>query len=71
MTFEQALAIKTADIDLEYELRAARITKWVSKEKPELTNEQVEEIFQELVEMISNSDDEFDQLGLQIAEDIK
>jgi hypothetical protein len=51
---------------LEHELRSVRIALWVQEEL-DLTRNQVEQLFDYLVELISASNDEFDSEAMKIA----
>jgi hypothetical protein len=65
MTFKEALEAKNKDTYLEYHMRAARIVNWV-QEQHEISDEIAEELYSELVEAIIDSDDEFDELAIEM-----
>jgi hypothetical protein len=70
MTFKEALKQKQKNINLEYELRAARIANWVN-EQESLTNAKVEKLYNALVEVLREDPDDMDAVAYELLEDIK
>ncbi len=64
--FQAAIQARHNNAFLEHELRSVRIALWVQEEL-DLTRNQVEQLFDYLVELISASDDEFDSEAMKIA----
>jgi hypothetical protein len=70
VNFKQALKAKEKNIHAEYQMRAARIVGWLI-EQNEITEEESEEVYNSLWNDISKSDDEYDQIALDIVEEIR
>ncbi len=70
MDFKQALAAKEKEIYAEYQMRAARITAWLL-EQGEITEKESEEVYNELWNDISESEDEYDSLAMEVVERVR
>lgn len=68
LNFEEALEAREEKLELEYELRAARITNWIYHET-ELQKKDVEELYSAIFDALWDLDSfDEDQLGMEIAE---
>jgi hypothetical protein len=67
--FQTAIQARHNNAFLEHELRSVRIALWVQEEL-DLTNNETEQLFDYLVELISASDDEFDLEAIMIAHNL-
>jgi hypothetical protein len=67
LSFEEALKVREEKLELEYELKAARITSWIYRET-KLKKKDIEALYNEIYYELLNSDSyDEDQLGVEIA----
>lgn len=70
LSFEEALKVREEKQELEYELKAARITSWIYRET-KLKKKDVKELYNAIFDAIWDMDSyDEDQLGMEIAENL-
>lgn len=70
LSYKKALKAKEKDIFAEYCMRAARITKWLIKENDICDLEIIEELYLSLVDDIESDNDDYDEIGQALLNEI-